>query len=82
MEEREGEEKGLPIRAETPLCSAKHKVRFFIYLLYFFFYVLAGSSGRLSSRAWWSALARHGAGSFVYSGTSYAWLMLAPGTHS
>ena len=28
MDEREGEDMGLPDRADTPLCSAKRKVRF------------------------------------------------------
>ncbi len=55
---------------------------YFILFIYYFFYILACSACRLSSRPWWSALACHGAGNFVYSGSSYAWLMLPPGTHS
>ncbi len=52
------------------------------FFFFFFFYVLADSAGRFCSRAGWSARARQGVGSFVYSGASYAWLKLPPGTHS
>lgn len=45
-----------------------------------FFYILACSAGRLSSMALWSAC--HGAANFIYSGLSYVWLVLTPGTHS
>ncbi len=81
-----------PYKVIAPDSGNKFKIRhldtgdviFFIFFIYFFFfYILALSAGRLSSsRAWWSALARLGAGSLVYSGASYDWLMLPPGTHS
>ncbi len=62
--------------------ESPHLFIIFLFIYLFFFYVLAYSAGRLSSKAWWSALARRGAGNFVYSGTSYVWLMLPPETRS